>query len=144
MASNADRAATLVRAVEAGIEGDSSVIADLYTDDVRGSAPALAVSCAAELAVEVEDRGDTFSDIELTVSPLDVAGDYACVEWSATMTHSGPLTLVNNAVIEATGLRFTLTGVTVAEFRDDRICAFRQYWDEARLLDQLGLLPEAD
>ena len=74
MASNAQRAATLVRALEANIAGDSSVIAELYTDDVKGWAPALNVSSAAELAVELEDREDAFSDIELDVSPLDVSG----------------------------------------------------------------------
>jgi hypothetical protein len=32
--------------------------------------------------------------------------------------------------------------VTVAEFRGDRICSLRQYWDELSLFEQLGLLPE--
>jgi hypothetical protein len=71
MASNAERAATLVRALEASIVGDSSVISDLYTDDVKGWAPALTVSSAAELAAELEDRDGAFSDIELDVSPFD-------------------------------------------------------------------------
>ncbi len=62
MASHAERAATLARAVEASIEGDSSVVAELYTDNVEGSAPALNVSSAAELAVELEDREDAFCD----------------------------------------------------------------------------------
>ena len=35
----------------------------------------------------------------------------------------------------------TMRGVTVADFEGDRICAFRQYWDEVALLEQLGLLP---
>ena len=58
MASNAERAATLVRALEASVVGDSTVVADLDTDDVRGWAPAFTVSSAAELAVELEDRSD--------------------------------------------------------------------------------------
>jgi ketosteroid isomerase-like protein len=141
MASNAERAATLVRALEASIEGDSSVIAQLYTDDVQGWAPALHVSSAAELAVELEDRGEAFSDVELDVSPLDVSGDRACVEWIATMTHSGPLVRDDDVVIDPTGLRITLAGVTVAEFAGERIRSFRQYWDEAALLEQMTLLP---
>lgn len=61
------------------------------------------------------------------------------------LTHSGPLVLMDDAVIEPTGLRFTLTGVTVAEFDGDRIRSFREYWDEASLLDQLVLLlPDED
>ena len=35
-----------------------------------------------------------------------------------------------------------INGVTVAEFRDDRICSFRQYWDEFAVLEQLGALAD--
>ncbi len=59
------------------MRGDSSAVAELYTEDVRGWAPSLSVSSAAELAVELEDREDTFSEVELDVSPLDVSGDRA-------------------------------------------------------------------
>ena len=142
MASNAERAATLVRALEASIVGDSTVIAELYTDDVKGWAPALSVSSAAELAVEFEDRDGAFSDIDLAVSPLDVAGDRAAVEWIVTFTHSGPLEVDDDLVIDPTGLRLTLHGVTVAEFDGDKIRSFRQYWDEVELLEQLALLPD--
>jgi hypothetical protein len=142
MASNAERAAALVRALEASIVGDTAVIPELYTDDVRGWAPALTVASAAELAVEFEERDGAFSDIELDVSPFDVAGDRACVEWIVSLTHSGPLELDEGIVIDPTGLRVQLHGVTVAEFDGDRISSFRQYWDEVELLEQLELLPE--
>jgi hypothetical protein len=141
MASNAERAATLVRALEASIVGDSSVIGELYTDDVKGWAPALTVTSAQELAGEFEDRDGAFSDIELDVSPFDVSGDRACVEWIVSLTHSGPLELDDDIVIDPTGLRVSLHGVTVAEFDGDRISSFRQYWDEVELLEQLSLLP---
>jgi hypothetical protein len=141
MGSSADRAAVLVRGIEASVCGDSSVIADLYTTDVRGWSPALQVSSAAELGVEFEDRDEAFSDIELELSPLDAAGDHACVEWVATLTHSGPIVVDPDLVIKPTGRRISLRGVTIADFDGDRICAFRQYWDEVSLIDQLGLLP---
>jgi ketosteroid isomerase-like protein len=141
MATNAARAAALVQAIEASIVGDSSVIAQLYTDDVHGWTPALSVSSAAELAGEFEDREEAFSDIELELAPLDVSGDRACVEWVATATHSGPLSVDDDVVVDPTGLRIRLRGVTVAEFDEDRIRSFRQYWDEISLVEQLGLLP---
>lgn len=142
MASNAERAAALVRGIEASVAGDSSVIAALYTKDVKGWSPALSVSSAAELAGELEDREDAFSDIELDLVPLDVSGDRACVEWVATATHSGPLVVDDDLVFEPTGLRCRLRGATVAEFDGDRIRSFRQYWDEVALIEQLGLLPD--
>jgi hypothetical protein len=141
--SNAERAAILIRALGASITGDSRVVKDLYTSDVRGWSPAINVSSAAELAVELEDRDTAFTDAELDACPLDVSGDRACVEWTATVTHSGPITIDDDVVIEPTGLRCRLHGVTVAEFDGDRIRSFRQYWDEAEALLQLGLLPES-
>ena len=141
MATNAERAATLVRALEASITGDSSHVAELYVDDVKGWAPAMSVSNAAELAVELEDRDGAFSDIDLDVSPFDVSGERACVEWVVSLTHTGPLEIDDDTVIDPTGLRVTLHGVTVAEFVGDKIAAFRQYWDEVELLEQLALLP---
>ena len=141
MGSSADRAAALVQAIEATVTGDSRVVRELYADDVQGWSPTMTVASAAELAVELEDRQDAFSDIELDVTPLDVGDDQACVEWIATATHSGPLVVDEEVVIEPTGGRFTLHGVTVADFEGDRIRAFRQYWDEVSLLEQLQLLP---
>ena len=121
--------------------GDSRVVRELYADDVQGWSPVMTVSSSAELAVELEDRQEAFSDIDLDVTALDVGADQACVEWIATATHSGPLVIDEDVVIEPTGGRFTLRGVTVADFEGDRIRAFRQYWDEVSLLEQLELVP---
>jgi ketosteroid isomerase-like protein len=142
MASNSQRAAVLARAIQASIEGDSSVIAEIYSDDVQGWSPALTISSTAELAVEFEDRDEALSDITLEFTPLDVGDDRACIEWVATATHSGPLVSDDETLIEATGKRVTLHGVTIADFRGSRIRAFRQYWDEVALLEQLDLLPD--
>jgi ketosteroid isomerase-like protein len=56
------------------------------------------------------------------------------------VTHTGQLTVADGDVVEPTGVRVTLNGITVAEFRGDRICSFRQYWDELAVFEQLGLL----
>ena len=141
MGSSADRAAVLVQAIEASVTGDSRVVRELYADDVQGWSPVMTVSSAAELAVELEDRQEAFSDVDLEVTPLDVGADQACVEWIATATHSGPLVIDEDVVVEPTGGRFTLRGITVADFEGDRIRAFRQYWDEVSLLEQLELIP---
>lgn len=130
MASNAERAAILVRALEASVVGDSTVIADLFTDDVRGQSPELTVSSAAELAVEFEDRGGSCTDIEFDVSPFDVADDRACIEWVVTLTQTDRPDYTDEVDLGVGGTRVTLRGVTVAEFDGDKISAFRQYSDE--------------
>jgi ketosteroid isomerase-like protein len=138
MTTSAERTAALVRALEASMAGDSTHIADLYVDDVKGWAPAMSVSSSAELAVEFEDRDRAFSDIELDVAPFEVSGERACVEWVVHLTHSGPLAIDDERVVEPTGLRVILHGVTLAEFHGDKISSFRQYWDEVELLEQLA------
>jgi ketosteroid isomerase-like protein len=144
MTSNATRAATLVQALRGSVHGDRDALAGVYTDDVKAWTPALSASSARELLAEFERRDEAFSDIELEVIPLDVGSDYACAEWRVTMTHTGNLVLREGVGIEPTGLRVTVNGVTVAEFRGDRICALRQYWDELTVFDQLGLLQNSE
>ena len=138
--SNAARADTLARALHASVEGDRDTVAKLFTDDVRAWAPALSAASLTELLEEFQRRDDAFSEFALDTTPLDVAGDYACVEWKVEMTHTGTLALRDDAPLEATGVRLALNGVTVAEFDGDRICGLRQYWDELSLFEQLGLV----
>lgn len=142
MSAAADRASTLTRALEASVERDLDALAAVLTDDVRAWTPGIFVESKGALLAALDARDDTFSELRLDVRPLDVLGDVACAEWTVTMTQTGPLTL-SGATVEATGAEVTLHGVTVAEFRDDLICAVRQYWDELSVFDQLGLL-EAD
>jgi ketosteroid isomerase-like protein len=142
MTANAARAETLMRALRASIEGDRTAMGAVFTDDVKAWTPALSAASRDELIAEFERRDDAFSDIDVDVLPLDVGGDFACAEWSVTLTHSGALTLAGGEFIEPSGLRVTIHGATVAEFRGDRICSLRQYWDELAVLEQMGLLPE--
>jgi ketosteroid isomerase-like protein len=140
MTSNEARAEALVRALRAGIERDREALQALFTDDVRAWTPALSTSSLGELIDALERRDDAFSEMVLDVMPLDVGGEYACVEWTVEMTHSGTISLGDQRSIESSGIRVTLHGVTVAEFQGDRICALRQYWDEFSVLEQLGVL----
>jgi len=137
VATNAQRARILERALEATVAGDSRPVKDLFTDDVDGRWPAngplpgLHVSSAVELAFELECWGDACSDVVLDVRSLDVGDDRACLEWSAIVTHSGVL-VVDEVVIEPSGKRWSVEGVVVADFDGARIRSFRYYWDEAR------------
>jgi hypothetical protein len=141
--NNDERSAILVRALQATVQGDGEMLATLYADDVKAWTPALSAGSAAEVLAELDRRDGAFSAIELEVTPLDVAGDFACAEWRVSMTHSGDLGL-RDGVVPATGLRITINGVTVAEFAGDCICALRQYWDELAVYEQLGLIGDDD
>ena len=133
------RTAHVLRAVEATVAGDTSAVTELFTPNVVAWSPTVATTSRVELAVEMEDGDDAFSDIEVESGPCVSAGDRVCAEWVATATHRGLLTSSDGAVVEPTERRVTLRGVTVAEFEGDQICAVRHYWDEMQLLAELGL-----
>ncbi|MGZ4799110.1 MAG: ester cyclase [Acidimicrobiia bacterium] len=136
-----DRAQIVMRAIEATVSGDTSAVDELFTADVVAWSPTVAVSSRVELAVEIEDHEEAFSEIEVGAGAVVASGDHVCAEWVATATHSGPLDLYRGSIIRPTGRRVTLRGVTVADFEGDLICAVRHYWDEIELLSELGLLP---
>jgi ketosteroid isomerase-like protein len=141
---NAERAATLERALRAGLACDHDTIVELCTGDVRVWTPAAFTSSVDELLERLEHLEEAFSDVELEVRPLDVGGDYACAEWSVSLTHTGPLPGADGALDEPTGARVVVDGVTVCEFRGDRICSLRQYWDELAVIEQLAAAPLPD
>ena len=86
----------MVRALRAGIDRDRQTLEGLLTDDVRAWSPALSTASLDELFDELDRRDEAFSDVELDVAPLDVGGDYACVEWTVEMTHSGTIVLADD------------------------------------------------
>jgi ketosteroid isomerase-like protein len=120
MTTNAERAEILERALRARVEGRRSDAERLYTEDVKAWTPAFSTSSRSELLAEFDRTDDAFADVALDVTTLDVGGDFACAEWTVTMT----------APAESRDERMTVHGITVAEFQGDRICSLRQYWDE--------------
>jgi hypothetical protein len=139
--TNRERALVLTRALEKSFDRDAA-LGDLFTKDVAAWTPARSTTSLAELEVEADRRDEAFSDVVVEITPLDAGGDYACAEWIVSMTHTGRLQLAGGPVVEPTGIRLTLYGVTVAEFRGTQICSLRQYWDRLSVLDQLGLLAD--
>lgn len=140
MADDQTRVSTVRAALEAAVSGDTGTLEKLYSEGATGWAPQMGVADKAELVEAVALRAGLMSEIDLAFDHADVVGDKVIVEWRLTATHSGPLHLDEDVTVEPTGVRFTIHGATFAEFDGDRINAFRQYWDEAELFDQLGLV----
>jgi len=140
MTDTAARIEVLRDALRAAATGDQALIERVYTEDVSGWSPVLDVTSRDDLATDLRGREAAFSDLDLTLDPIDAVGDKLIAEWRVAATHSGPLVL-DELELEPTGRRIEPRGVFIAEFEGDRIRAVRQYWDEAELLDGLGLLP---
>jgi ketosteroid isomerase-like protein len=131
--------AVLVQALEAAVTGDDRALDQTFTEDVVGWSPNLAVTSRAELAEEFGDRHDALSNIVIAFDAIYIIGDNAIAEWRISAEHTGPIVVEDDLQLEATGRTIVLAGATFAEFRGDRICAFRNYFDDAALLEQLLL-----
>jgi ketosteroid isomerase-like protein len=134
-----DAPALLLRALEAAFSGDHTIIEEVFTEDVVAWSPNMSAVGRAELEAEFAENDDALSNVEFSVDALDVTGSKAFAEWRVTADHTGPLLVGDDLLIEPTGRNIGLAGATVAEFRDDRISAMRNYFDDAAILEQLLL-----
>ncbi len=135
----ATKETVLIQALEAAVTGDGSRLEETFTEDVVGWSPNLAVTSRAELAEEFGNRPDVLSNIVISFDAVYLVGDNAIAEWRVGADHTGTLHIEDDLEIEPSGRRIVLAGATFAEFRGDQICAFRNYFDDAALLEQLLL-----
>ena len=136
MAENG-RSRVLRRALEACIVGDAEALPELFTADVSGWSPNMLVSSLDELKETVASREEALSDVEIEINSLDVFANKGFVEYRLHAVFSGPFALDENTVVEPTGDKILLGAALVAEFSGDKISAFRNYFDDASLLEQM-------
>lgn len=132
----ATKETVLIQALEMAVTGEGDLEA-IFTEDVVGWSPNLSVSSRAELAEEFGDRHDVLSNIVISFDAVYIVGDHAIAEWRIGADHTGELIIDGEDALPPTGRRIVLAGATFAEFRGDQICAFRNYFDDAALLEQL-------
>ena len=131
------RRAVLSKAIEAEVGGAPADLGTLFTDDVVGWSPYATVSGLEALAGLAALREDAFSNVVIMFRGLDEVGNKAFAEWLIEADHTGPLVLGDDAVVEATGRRVQLPGVTVADFREGKIRSYRTYFDDLSMIEQI-------
>ena len=136
MAENS-RAQVLRRALEACVTGDVDALQELFTADVSGWSPNMLVSSLDELSETVAYREEALSDVGIGIDSLDVFGNKGLVEYRLNAVFSGPFVLHEDTVVEPTWAKILLGAAIVAEFRGNKISAFRNYFDDAALLEQM-------
>ena len=67
--------------------------------------------------------------------------DIVVAEFSFRATHTGPMGLPDGTEFAATGNTLEIPGVSVLKIRDGKVASFRDYFDTAALMGQLGLMP---
>ena len=128
----------LVSALEAEVGGASFDPGSLFTDDVVGWSPIATVSGLAEVAELAGLREVAFSNVVILFRGLDEVGNKAFAEWVVEADHTGPLVLGEGTVLDPTGRRVRLAGVTVADFRGGKIRSYRTYFDDLTLIEQMA------
>ena len=128
----------LSKALDTEVAGAPVDPGTLFTDDVVGWSPYATVSGLAALADLAGLRETAFSNVVIMLRGLDEVGNKAFAEWLIEADHTGPLVLGEDAVLEATGRRVQLPGVTVADFRDGKIRSYRTYFDDLSLIEQIA------
>jgi len=127
----------LLNALEAEVGGASVDPASLFSDDVVGWSPYATVTGLAALAELSALREVAFSNVVIMFRGLDEVGNKAFAEWVIEADHTGPLVLDEGAVLDPTGRRVRLAGVTVADFRGGKIRSYRTYFDDLALIEQI-------
>lgn len=82
----------------------------------------------------LREFADAFPDWTVEMVNVVASGPYVATEWKTTGTHEGVFRGES-----PTGIRFRRDGCSVAEVDDGRIVRYRDYYDRATLLEQLGL-----
>ena len=136
----ASRGQKLALALEAGLTGETGAMSGLFADDVSGWSPNMHVTSLQELSEVVQARDDSLSDVSVMVQGVDAAGNKAFAEFVLTAKFTGPWVVDEETTIEPNGKEVVLAGVVSADFTDDKISAFRMYFDDLSLMAQL--LPE--
>jgi len=126
-----------LKALEAEMGETAEDLTTLCTDDVVGWSPLASVSGLPALAALSALRELAFSNVVLLTRGVDEVGNKVFAEWVIEADHSGPYILDDDAVIAPTGRRVQLAGMTVAEFRGQKIRSFRSYFDDLSLIEQL-------
>ena len=135
--SDTDRRRVLRRALEACIVGQDEALPELFTEAVSGWSPNMLVTSLDELTEVVADREDALSDVNVQVDALDVFGNKGFVEYRVSAVFSGPFAISQDLVVEPNGRELLLGAALVAEFTGDKISAFRNYFDDATLMEQM-------
>jgi predicted ester cyclase len=137
IAMSESRKAVLLKALEAEVGAEQVDLPALFTDDVVGWSPYASVSGLTALSELATLREVAFSNVVISFRGLDEVGNKAVAEWLIEADHTGPLVLDEGAAIAPTGRRVQLAGVTVADFRGDKIRSFRTYFDDISLIEQM-------
>jgi steroid delta-isomerase-like uncharacterized protein len=133
----------LGRYVELYNAGDLDGVMDLYAEDAVQLMPEGTFEGRNAIRERLARDLIACPDIDWTVLSFVEQGDTFADEWSFVATHTGPFQLPDGTEIPPTGRRVELRGMELVVVRDGKIVVDNLYYDNAAVVAQLGLVPEA-
>ena len=117
-------------------ERDYEGVAAAFSDDCEFVSVASGVRFrgTGSMLHGLREFADAFPDWTVEVTNVVASGPHVATEWKTTGTHEGMFRGES-----PTGIRFRRDGCSVAEVEGGRIVRYRDYYDRATLLEQLGL-----
>jgi steroid delta-isomerase-like uncharacterized protein len=120
--------------------GDAGAVAAMYAEDARFHDQAAPGPIEGREAVReyIDGYLKAFPDLRWERIGVEIDGNVGVEEWRASGTHDGDL-----PGLPATHRRMTIDGCSVLHFEDDGLVhEEHNYWDEAAMLRQLGVMAE--
>jgi predicted ester cyclase len=115
---------------------DQLVAPDAVNHDPAQPARLRALQGPEVLRRTVEMYRAAFPDVRLTADEVIDGGDTVAVRWHAEGTHRGEL-----EGFAPTGVRVTVTGISIDHWRDGKVVESWTEWDNLGLARQLGAAP---
>jgi len=119
---------------------DAEAVAAMYAEDAKFFDQAVDGPIEGREAVKQYIGGylTAFPDLKWERVGIEIDGDVGVEQWRASGTHEREL-----EGIQATHRRMSIEGCSVLHFGDDGLVHQEEnYWDEAAMLRQLGVLRE--
>ena len=77
-----------------------------------------------------------FPDLHFTIEEVIVEENTSATHWASTGTHQGEL-----MGIPPTGKKISITGISMAHYRDGKMVEELARWNVLTLMEQLGVMP---
>jgi steroid delta-isomerase-like uncharacterized protein len=122
-------------------EGNVALIDQLVAPDAVNHDPAEPAHMRALRGPEVFKRTvqmyrAAFPDVRITVDDVIAAGDKVALRWHSEGTHRGEL-----EGLAPTGVRGSVTGLSIDQWKDGKVVESWTEWDNLGLARQLGAAP---
>ena len=92
-------------------------------------------------AANFQEMITEFPDLTWEVTQKIAGGDYVVMNWTATGTNDGPLTMPSGDTVPPTGRNGSVIGSSTMEFKNGKIVRQTILYDSMTVMAQLGLMP---